>query len=223
MRYEFVRCSLKMVSTIIFMGASLANAGSHEEFFRAIQQDNSTKIESLLNQGFDANTVNLNGQYGINIALNNDSLKVVKTLINWSQTDVNKINLKGESPLMLATLKDNFELVQMLIQKGAYVNKTGWTPLHYAATKENLEIIKLLIDNSAYVDAKSPNDTTPLMMAAMYGAPAIVNFLLQKGADPKLKNQVGLTALQFAQQGNRPDSVEAIAKFIRSKQPTGQW
>lgn len=223
MTRQLVRRAVKVVCSLIFMGASLANAGSYDDFFRAIRQDNPSKMEELLNRGFDANTVNANGQYGLYMALGDGSLKVAKTLINWSQTDVNKLNLKDESPLMLAALKENLELVQMLIQRGADVNKTGWAPLHYAASKGNLEIVALLVENSAYIDAESPNGTTPLMMAAMYGTPATVSFLLQEGADPQLKNQRGMTALQFAQQGNRPDSVEVIAKFLRSKQPAGQW
>lgn len=223
MTRQLVRRAVKVVCSLIFMGVSLANAGSYDDFFRAIRQDNPAKMEELLSRGFDANTVNTNGQYGLYIALGDGALKVAKTLINWSQTDVNKLNLKDESPLMLAALKENLELVQMLIQRGADVNKTGWAPLHYAASKGNLEIVALLVENSAYIDAESPNGTTPLMMAAMYGTPATVGFLLQEGADPQLKNQRGMTALQFAQQGNRPDSVEVIAKFLRGKQPAGQW
>jgi ankyrin repeat protein len=95
--------------------------------------------------------------------------------------------------------------------------------LHYAASSGQLAIISLLIEHSAYIDAESPNGTTPLMMAAMYGSPESVKLLLQEGADPQLKNQQGLTALQFAQRANRPDSAQAIATFIRSKRPAGQW
>ena len=124
---------------------------------------------------------------------------------------------------MLAALKGYQGLAEKLIKRGADVNKTGWTPLHYAATGGQLPLVGLLLENSAYIDAESPNGTTPLMMAAMYGTPAAVKLLLQEGADPRLKNQQGLSALQFAQRGNRPDSVEAIAAFIRSRRPAGQW
>jgi len=60
-------------------------------------------------------------------------------------------------------------------------------------------------------------------MAAMYGTPAAVKLLLEEGADPQLKNQQGLTALQFAQRANRQDAAELIAAAIRSKRPAGQW
>ena len=57
----------------------------------------------------------------------------------------------------------------------------------------------------------------------MYGTSAAVNFLLQEGADPAIKNQQALTALDFAQRGNRPDAVKAIAAALKSKHPVGQW
>ena len=58
--------------------------------------------------------------------------------------------------------------------------------------------MELLLENHAYIDAESPNGTTPLMMAAHYGTPAAVKLLLEAGADPTLKNQLGLTAIDFA-------------------------
>jgi ankyrin repeat protein len=137
--------------------------------------------------------------------------------------DVNTLNANGESALMLAAIKGHTALAEALIKKGADINKTGWTPLHYAASAAKLDIISLLLENSAYIDAESPNGTTPLMMATMYGTPAAVALLLKEGADPKLKNLQGLTALEFAQRGKQPDSVDAIAAFLRSKTPAGQW
>ncbi|HAL39000.1 MAG TPA: hypothetical protein DCP03_13185 [Polaromonas sp.] len=212
-----------IIYLFVFIGFSLVHAGSYDDFFSAIKQDDPGKLKALLARGFDANTIDPQGQYGLYVALREPSLKAAQVLIDWPKTDVNILNIKGESPLMLAALKGHKDLVEKLIKRGADVNKTGWTPLHYAASGGQLSVISLLLENSAYIDAESPNGTTPLMMAAMYGKPAAVKLLLQEGADVQLKNQQGLTALQFAQRGNRPDSVEAIAAFIRSKRPAGQW
>jgi ankyrin repeat protein len=213
----------KTIYLIVIAGFSSVNAGSYEDFFLAIKQDNAPVIQSLLQRGFDPNTVDPNGQTGLFIALREPSPKVAQALVDWPKTDVNALNSKGESALMLAALKDHQALAEKLIKKGADVNKTGWTPLHYAASNGHLAIISLLLEQHAYIDAESPNGTTPLMMAAMYGTTAAVKLLLQEGADPQLKNQQGLTALQFAQRGNRPDAVEAIASAIRGKRPAGQW
>jgi ankyrin repeat protein len=213
----------KIIYLIVITGFSSASAGSYEDFFLAIKQDNAAVIQNLLQRGFDPNTVDPNGQTGLFIALREPSLKSAEVLVDWPKIDVNTLNSKGESALMLAVLKDHQALAEKLIKKGADVNKTGWAPLHYAATNGHLALISLLLENNAYIDAESPNGTTPLMMAAMYGTPEAVKLLLQEGADPQLKNQQGLTAVQFAERGNRPDSVEAIATAIRAKRPAGQW
>ena len=208
---------------ILLTGTSAASAGSFEDFFAAVSQDNAEKISELLIRGFDANTSDSKGQTGLYIALRESSPKVVQILMDWPKTDVNKLNAQGESHLMLASLKGQPAFVSKLITKGADVNKPGWTPLHYAASGGHASVIAMLLENSAYIDAESPNGTTPLMMAAMYGSEESVNLLLQEGADPKLKNQQGLTALDFAQRGKRPDAIQANAAAIRKKQPAGRW
>jgi len=109
------------------------------------------------------------------------------------------------------------------VDLGADVNKPGWAPLQYAATHGHLEVMTLLLDKNAYIDAASPNGTTPLMMAAFYGTPSAVKLLLEAGADPSLKNQQALTAIDFAHRNNRLDSAEIIAAFVRARQPKGKW
>lgn len=221
---EFLVATAKKLFLVFFIaGANAACAGSFEDFFTAVRQDNAGKVSDLLAKGFDANTIDPKGRTGLAIALQEPSPKVVQVLIDWPKTDINKLNPQGESILMLASLKGQLELAGKLIKKGADVNKTSWTPLHYAASGGHAALISLLLENSAYIDAESPNGTTPLMMAAMYGSEASVRVLLQEGADTAQKNQQGLTALDFAQRGKRPDSLEAIAAAIRSKGPAGKW
>ena len=61
------------------------------------------------------------------------------------------------------------------------------------------------------------------MMAAMYGTDTAVKLLLESGADPALKNNLGLSALDFATQAQKPTSVEAIASALRARRPAGTW
>ena len=213
----------KTLYLFVFTGLSLAYAGSYEDFFSAIKQDNASKVQDLLKRGFDANTTDSKGLGGLYLALVEPSPSVAQVLIAWPKTNINKLTAQGESPLMMAAIKGAADMAQKLIARDADVNKTGWTPLHYAASSGQLAIIAMLIDKSAYIDAESPNGTTPLMMAAMYGTPAAVKLLLREGADTQIKNQQGLTALQFAQRAKREEAIEAIAASIRSKQPAGRW
>ena len=144
-------------------------------------------------------------------------------LVETPRVDLDALNQHDESPLMLASLKGQRQLCEQLIAKGAGVNKPGWTPLHYAATHGHVDIMNLLLEHHAYIDAASPNGSTPLMMAALYGTPAAVKVLLEAGADPLLKNDQGLTAIDFANRAQRTESADLIAAFVRSLQPRGKW
>ncbi|HSH90821.1 MAG TPA: ankyrin repeat domain-containing protein [Ramlibacter sp.] len=208
---------------VVIAGYSPAHAGSYEDFFRAIVQDDASTIRSLLNRGFDPNSPNPDRIDGLYLALRDGNLKAAGALIEWPKTKVESRTPQDESPLMMASLKGQLEVAKKLIERGADVNKTGWTPLHYAATNGHLAVIELLLEHHAYIDAESPNGTTPLMMAAHYGTPAAVKLLLESGADATLKNQLGLNAVDFANRGNRKDAAELITAALRDKQPKGKW
>jgi ankyrin repeat protein len=199
-------------------------AGSYEDFFRAVKSDDAATVRDLLRRGFDPNTRDPQHQTGLFLALREPSPKVAKLLIDAPQTDVEARNAKDESPLMIAALKGQQEFVAQLIARDADINKPGWAPLHYAATNGHVAIMRVLLEKHAFIDAESPNGTTPLMMAAMYGTTEAVKLLLDEGADPLMKNQLGMTAADFAQRGNRPDAFDLVTNAIRAQRPKdGKW
>ena len=220
---NFINHFKNTVYIVVLTVFSLSHAGSYDDYFKALKLDDVATVKKLLERGFDANTLDPQGQHGLLVAIKEPSPKVAQTLVEAPKVDVNTLNLQGESPLMLAALKGELQLATQLVKKGADVNKTGWTPLHYAASNGHISVVKLLLENYAYIDAESPNGTTPLMMASMYGSPETVKLLLDEGADASLKNQQGMTALAFAQRGNRPDAIEMLSKVFRNSQATGKW
>lgn len=200
-----------------------ANAGAYEDFFLAVKRDDPALVLSLAQQGFDVNVRDPSGQPALFLAIRDQSKKVVEALFNWPKTDFDPRNGQDETPLMLASLRGDLALAKALIEKSADVNKPGWAPLHYAATNGHVEVMRVLLEHHAYIDADSPNGTTPLMMAAHYGTPGAVKLLLEEGADPTIKNRLGLSAIDFAHRANRTESAEIIAAFVRGKQPKGTW
>ena len=212
-----------LVFLVVFSWVFVAQAGSYEDFFAAIRKDDAAAVTQLLQRGFDPNTPAPDGQDGLYLALRDGSLKAANALIDWPKTKVETRNAQDESPLMMAALKGHLDVVKKLIERDADINKPGGAPLHYAATGGHLAVMELLLEQHAFIDAESPNGTTPLMMAAHYGSPAAVKLLLEGGADTAMKNQLGLTAIDFARRGNRPDSLEMISAHIRGQQPKGKW
>ena len=207
----------------VYIGYSLVLAGSYDDFFKAIKEDNPVVLSNLRNRGFDVNTISPQGEYALILVFRELRLKAARVLIGWPNLNAEVRSAQDESPLMLAALHGLLAECQGLIEQGADVNKPGWAPLHYAATNGHLSVMQLLIDENAYLDAESPNGSTPLMMAAHYGTPSAVKLLLESGADPTLKNSLGLSAIDFAYQANRFESAAIIASFIRGRHPKESW
>jgi uncharacterized protein len=192
-----------------------AHAGSFEDFFVAVRNDNASAVTRLLAAGFDPNTRDEKGRSGLGIAMLEGSPKVAKTLLATPGIAVDTLNDAGESPLMLAALKGNLAGMEQLLAAGARVDQPGWSPLHYAATGPAPRAVELLLGRGAAVDARSPNASTPLMMAARYGDEENVRLLLAKGADPKLVNQQNLRAVDFARLGGRESLTRRLETLQR--------
>lgn len=193
------------------MMPALAFGSSYDDFFRAAKMDDARTMEALLKRGFDPNTIEAGrGDTGLILALREKSMDVATLLINSPRIDLEAKSGNGDNALMIAAFSKNKRAVEMLLAKGAAVNRPGWTPLHYAAASGDQAIAKLLLDRSATVDAPSPNKTTPIMMAARSGDILMVKLLLDAGADAALKNDQGLTAIDFAKEANAKDIVDGL-------------
>ena len=204
----------------------LAQANSFERFFSAIQRDDADTLQDLAARGFDLNTVNPQGEHPLFLAMKAEAWRAAAFLISRPEVKVESRSSSNETPLMIAAIKGRLDLARGLIERGAEVNKPGWTPLHYAATFPGPaapDMTRLMLEHHAYIDAESPNGSTPLMMAAQYGNTTVVKLLLEEGADPLLKNKLGLTAIDFAHRANRAEAAGIIAAFVRARQPRGTW
>lgn len=204
---------------ILYLSAAIAfssvRAGSYEDFFKAVELDRPAMVRSLLERGFDPNTPDPRGQVGLYLALRGEAFQVAEVLLQHPDTKIDQANAQGETPLMIAALHGRLPWVQRLLDRGAQVNRDGWTPLHYAASGPEPKVVALLLDRGARIDAPSPNRSTPLMLAARYGDEGCALLLLQRGADPTVRNDRALNAADFARQGGR----ESLARRIEAATP----
>lgn len=216
---HFNKIKKYIVLNILFSFFLIAQAGSFDDFFRAASIDDESAMVALALRGFDLNTRNEKGDPALIVALREDSLKVVNFLLTQRSVNVELRNPAGESPLMIAAIRGQLAVARKLIQRGAEVNKPGWTPLHYAASRaegDSADMVRLMLEHHAYIDAESPNRSTPLMLAAMYGHASVARLLLEEGADPALRNEQGLTAVDFARRADREDLANLVAARIRA-------
>ena len=207
-----MRIYFKFAIYLLVFAESLAYANPSVDFFRAVHVDNDRTVKDLLASGFDPNTANEKGQVGLYLALREASFKVAAALLAHPATRIDATTEADETPLMMAAMRGNLDWTQRLLDRGAAINRMGWTPLHYAASGPEVAVVKLLLDRGAVIDAPSPNSTTALMMAARYGPHDSVELLLQRGANPKLRNQRQMTPADFASSVGR----EPLARLLEA-------
>ena len=183
--------------------SALAANDDSVDFFRAINVDNADAVSRMLAAGLDPNQLDTHGQPALIAALQAESPKAAKVLMEAKGIDIDVHNHAGETPLMMAALKSQPEIAAALVAHGASVQKDGWSPLHYAATGGNTDIVKLLLSRGAKLEARSPNGSTPLMMAARYANEGAVDALLAAGADRSARNDLGMDAADFAASAGR--------------------
>lgn len=107
--------------------------------------------------------------------------------------------LEGILPLHLAAKQGSLEMVQLLISKGAgpqaVTQSDKLTPLHFSTTRP---VAELLVASGTPVDIPSTWHETPLHKAAERGNAEVVEFLLEKGADPMAPGRDNALPLNYA-------------------------
>ncbi|WP_088280721.1 ankyrin repeat domain-containing protein [Ideonella sp. A 288] len=214
MRREFLQRTAVLGLALSLVPTALS-AGAYEDFFKAVRDDDAGTVIRLLQRGFDVNSRDEKGQPALLTVFRDGGFKVAEVLLQHPQLEVDAPNAVGETPLMMAALKGHTDWARRLLDKGARLEKDGWTPLHYAATGPAVPLVELLLDRGARVDARSPNGSTPLMMAARYGAEGSVTALLARGADPRLRNDKDMTSGDFARSVGRDKLGERLDRAIR--------
>ncbi len=187
-------------------------------FWRAIESNDINALRTELMRGANPNARHPDHGPAIVAAARFKSFDVVRVLASLNATDVDAASVADETALMLVSTLGDRRSFDALLQRGAQVNRPGWTALHYAASGGQLELVKVLIEQHAFIDAQSLNNTTPLMMAARMRALPVVQYLIDQGADPSLRNQAGLDAAAYLERnGERQWAVwmkERVQRYV---------
>jgi uncharacterized protein len=151
-------------------------------------------------------------------------VRSVRLLLD-SGANIEATDEEGTTPLLQAAAHAQTEIFKFLLTRGANLkarDKRGWTVLMDAACNCALAtmnsayvIVKILLDLGVNVNARAHDGSTALILASgMVGDATVLKLLLERGANPLLKNDKGETALRIALQGRRDDKVRLLRQAI---------
>ena len=186
-------------------------AGTADEFFAAIRNNDTAKVRTLLADPSNLKLADSKGVTPLLYASAFGTYDTMKLLVD-AGADVNAKDLQDDAPLHWSGCDP--ARVKLLVDHGADVNvktKGGRTPLVIASGCEAAAgAVRLLLDKGADVNAQPADGMTPLMEAAQSGGPRIVRMVLAAGAKADAVAQGGFTTLMNAVSYDDVDLVQAL-------------
>jgi uncharacterized protein len=169
------------------------DAAGDTRLIDAIKRHDKDAVASLIKARVDVNAARPDGATPLFWAVQENELGIVDLLVR-ANANVNAADDTGVTPLYIACTNQSALIVQKLLSAGANPNQalmSGEMPLMNCARTGNAAAVKALIAAGARVDAKeSARDQTALMWAAAESHPAVVQVLLEAGADVRARSRV---------------------------------
>jgi ankyrin repeat protein len=175
----------------------------------------------------DRKSLEVKGEWGcrpLHIAAEKGQVAVVGYLLAKG-ADPHARDWHGWTPLHRAAYGGQPETARLLLDAGARMNvrdRQGLTPLHWAVYESGGpggagDTAKLLVGRGANVNARDKGGSTPLYWAVWRCNKDLVVFLLEHGADQRLRGAEGLTPLETAEKYGAKE----MAALLESKATAG--
>lgn len=178
---------------------ALASAPDPIDFGATVERGDLRRVTRWLDEGLDPEYQASHIGTGLMVAAWNGNIEMMALFVARG-ANPRRANRNGEQPVQLAAWNGHEAAVKWLLERGGVLNREGnnWGALHYAVFNGHDQLARELIARGADVNARSPNGSTPLMLAAREGREGLTKTLLESGADPKSKNDWGDDALVLA-------------------------
>jgi ankyrin repeat protein len=143
---------------------------------------------------------------------------VIQQIIGMSSLKANDNLPLHEIILSQNSIKNKKDLLRQALDEGEDINarnSTGVTPLNLAITyNQDPEIIKFLLQQKANINIPDDFNVSPLHNAVKKSSAAVIDMLLQVGADMYLKNEPdNQTPFDLAEQSGSTAILELFKKY----------
>ncbi len=195
MHYAAYKGNAAIVEYLISKGGDPNARGRHDStpLHSAAWGRNRQVLEVLLENGADVNARTDEGETpGMTASLRGEK-ETLEILLALS-ADPHAKDEHGTSLAELAAAGGHKPIFDMLLQIGVKVEH----PLHVAAGLGDFKAVKEFLDKGEDVNARDGFGATPLILAAVAGREDMVDFLLERKADPTLPAKDGYSFMHGA-------------------------
>jgi ankyrin repeat protein len=184
-------------------------ADGRRPLFMAVERGD-TEIAKLLLEYHALPDLVTDGYTALHLAVEGGDMEIAKLLLEYHALP--DLVTYGYTALHLAVLngqeeatpvqEDNAAIAESSLQHGTPVDSLSpqnpTTEQHQAHVRRHIAVARVLIDYGANIDATDPDGKTPLFHAVASGNIEMTNFLLQRGANKKIRLGDGSTVEDFA-------------------------
>ena len=182
-----------IAASLVLAAVSGVCAAAPTTLVAAVHEGDGAAAVALLAGKADVNLPEADGTTALHWAVHNGDVALVEQLLK-AGARVNARNDYGATPLAEAAVLADPALLGRLLQAGADVdsaNDDGQTALMLVARNGNVEAAKLLVRHHANLNAREKwRQQTALMWAAAQAQPAMVRYLVSKGAEVNARSLV---------------------------------
>jgi ankyrin repeat protein len=184
-----------MLLTFSTIGAH-AWAADDTRLAEAAMRRDVAAVTKLLDEKVDVDAPGPDGTPPLHWLVRVDDFENARRLVR-AGADASKPNRYGVTPMQLACANGNAKMIALLLEAGAdpnVVDRQGETALMNAARVGSVDSVKTLVDHGAKVEARDPAfQQTALMIAIRENHPAVVQLLVERGAEVNVQTRTGDT------------------------------
>ncbi len=187
------------------------------QWFRAVEQNDTKRIEQMLHHGFDIETRNDSGRTGLHVAAQRNALNVAGVLLAHKANIEAQMSDEG-TPLLDAAASGHVRMCMLLLQHGAnpcVKDESGWGIMHWIAHENKVKLADALYTQfptllPQLITAKRWNGISPLHMVT---SAAMAKKLIALGAPVDDEtSEYGSTPLIEATEQNELDVVKCLVR-----------